>query len=90
MRIRTKKIKREMDVVRPKMRKENWKMDIKQKNNNKNNHNRKSTNRLAMATFWRTFHTFHHEGKFSPAWCGWGEGGVHALPISLYLPSRAK
>ncbi len=22
-----------------------------------------------------------------PAWCGWG---VHALPLSLYLPSRAK
>jgi hypothetical protein len=31
-----------------------------------------SSNRLAMATFWRTF---HHDGKFSPAWWGWG---VHA------------
>jgi hypothetical protein len=40
--------------------------------------------RLAMATFWRTF---HHDGKYSPAWCGWGK---HALPLSLYLPSRAK
>jgi hypothetical protein len=40
--------------------------------------------RLAMATFW---HTFHHDGEFSPALGGWG---VHALPFSLYLPSRAK
>ncbi len=40
--------------------------------------------KLAMATFWRTF---HHAGRFSPAW--WG-GGVHALSLSLYLPSRAK
>jgi hypothetical protein len=37
-----------------------------------------------MAIFWRTF---HHDGKFSPAWWGWE---VHALPLSLYLPSRAK
>ncbi len=22
-----------------------------------------------MTTFWRTF---HHDGKISPAWCGWG------------------
>ncbi len=38
------------------------------------------TNRLAMATFWRTF---YHDGKFRPAWWGWW---VHALR----LPSRAK
>ncbi len=37
-----------------------------------------STHRLALATFWRTF---HHDGKFSPAWWGWG---VHADPLSLY------
>ncbi len=36
-----------------------------------------------MATFWRTY---YHEGKNSPAWCGWG-GGMHAQPFSLYLPS---
>jgi hypothetical protein len=35
-----------------------------------------------MATFWRTF---HHDGKISPAWWGWG---VNALPLLLYLPSR--
>ena len=40
--------------------------------------------RLAMATFWRTF---HHDGKISPAWCGWG---VHTHPLSLYLPLRTK
>jgi hypothetical protein len=34
---------------------------------------RQSTNRLAMANFWRTF---HHGGKFIPAW--------HAFPLSLY------
>ncbi len=37
-----------------------------------------------MATFWRTF---HHEGKISPAWRGWE---MHAQPLSLYLPPRAK
>ncbi len=47
-------------------------------------HRREGTNRLAMATFWRTF---HHDGKFSPAW--WG-GGVHTHSLSRYLPSRAK
>jgi hypothetical protein len=47
-------------------------------------HRWESTNRLAMATFWRTF---HHHGKISPAWWGWG---VHTLYLSLYLPSRAK
>ncbi len=52
--------------------------------NDTHNHRRESTNRLAMATFWHTG-TFHHDSKFSPA-----ENGVHALPISLYLPSRAK
>ncbi len=40
--------------------------------------------RVAMAIFWRTF---HHYGKISPAWRGWG---VHALPLKLYLPSQAK
>ncbi len=25
--------------------------------------------RVATASFW---HTFHHEGKISPDWCGWG------------------
>jgi hypothetical protein len=44
-----------------------------------------STHRVAMATFWRTF---RHDGKISPSWWGWG--GVHALPLSLYLPSSAK
>ncbi len=43
-----------------------------------------STHRLATATFWRTF---HHDGKISPGWWGWG---VHAHPLSLYLPSRPK
>jgi len=40
--------------------------------------------RVAMTTFWRTF---HHDGKISSAWWGWG---VQALPLSLYLPSQAK
>ncbi len=40
--------------------------------------------RVATATFWLTFHL---NGKISPAWWGWG---VHAHPLSLYLPSRAK
>ncbi len=31
--------------------------------------------------------SFHHDGKNSPGWWGWG---VHALPLSLYLPSRTK
>jgi hypothetical protein len=31
--------------------------------------------RVAMATFWRTFHL---DGKISPAWCGWR---FHALVI---------
>ncbi len=43
-----------------------------------------STHRVAIATFW---HTFHPDGKISPAW--WGRG-VHAHPLSLYLPSRSK
>ncbi len=30
-----------------------------------------STHRVATATFWRTF---HHDGKISPAWWGWGGG----------------
>jgi hypothetical protein len=38
-----------------------------------------------MADFW---HTFHHEGKISP-FAG-EDRGVHAHPISLYLPSRTK
>ncbi len=28
-----------------------------------------STHRAAIAAFWRTF---HHDGKISPGWCGWG------------------
>jgi hypothetical protein len=42
------------------------------------------THRVAMATFWRIF---HHDGKLSPSWWGWG---VHAQPLSLYLPSSTK
>jgi hypothetical protein len=38
--------------------------------------------REATAAFRRIF---HHDGKISPAWWGWG---VHAHPLSLYLPSR--
>ncbi len=34
---------------------------------------------MATAAFWRTF---HHDGKISPAWLGWG---VHARPLSLYV-----
>ncbi len=45
-----------------------------------------STHRVATTAFWRTF---HHDGKISPAWCGWG-GGVHDHPLSLQLPSRTK
>jgi hypothetical protein len=37
-----------------------------------------------MATFWRTF---HHDGKFSLALCGWG---VQAILLSLYLQAKAK
>jgi hypothetical protein len=37
-----------------------------------------------MADSWRTF---HHDGKISPCWLGWG---VHAHPLSLYLPSCKK
>jgi hypothetical protein len=43
-----------------------------------------SIQRVAMSTFWRTF---HRDGKISPA--RWG-CGLHALPLSLYLPSPAK
>ncbi len=39
---------------------------------------------MATAAFWRTFHC---DEKISPGWCGWG---VHAHPLSLYLPSRTK
>jgi hypothetical protein len=35
--------------------------------------------------FWRTF---HHDGKISPGWWGWWGGEVHALPLSIQLPSR--
>jgi hypothetical protein len=53
---------------------------------------RESTDRLAMPTFWRTFHhamptfwrTFHHDGKFSPAWWGGGgRGGARSPPFTL-------
>jgi hypothetical protein len=40
-----------------------------------------STNRLAIATFWRTFHL---DGKFSPEPSMVRLWGVHALPIALY------
>ncbi len=43
------------------------------------------TQRVAVATFWRTF---HHDGKISPAW--WGGGGARPPHISLCLPSQAK
>jgi hypothetical protein len=40
-----------------------------------------SAHRAAMATFWRTF---HHDGKISSAWWGWG-GGVTPYPFhSIY------
>ncbi len=38
-----------------------------------------STHRMAMATFWRTF---HHDGKISPGWWGWG---VHAPTPFHYI-----
>ncbi len=37
---------------------------------------------MATADFWRTF---HHDGKISSGWWGWG---VHAHLLSLHLPSR--
>ncbi len=37
--------------------------------------------RVATDTFWRAF---HHDGKISPGWYGCG---MHAHPLSLYLPS---
>ncbi len=40
--------------------------------------------RMAIATFWRTF---HHNRKISPSCWVWGE---HAHPLSLYLPSHTK
>ncbi len=43
-----------------------------------------STHRVAMATFWSTF---HHDDKICPTWWGWR---VYVLPLSLYLQSRAK
>ncbi len=49
---------------------ENWKEGRKRLR-----HRQESTNRLAMVTFWCTF----HDGKFSAAWWGWR---VHAF--SLY------
>ncbi len=41
------------------------------------------THRVATATFWRKF---HHDGKISPAWRGWG----CPHPLSLYLSSLTK
>ena len=38
--------------------------------------------RVAMATFWRTF---HHDGKINPAWWGWG---VHARPFHSTITSK--
>jgi hypothetical protein len=34
--------------------------------------------RVAMATFWLTF---HRDGKISPAWCGWEGGGSTSSPF---------
>ncbi len=39
-----------------------------------------STNRLATANFWCTF---HHDGKFSPAWWGGREGARRPPPFTL-------
>ncbi len=46
-----------------------------------------STHRVAMATFWRTF---HHDGKISQPGEGWEGGARHGHPLSLHLPSRTK
>ncbi len=46
----------------------------------------KSTRRAAMAPVWRTF---HHDGKISPAWWGWGVH-AHALSFTISIPSRTK
>jgi hypothetical protein len=45
---------------------------------------RHRVHRVATAAFWRTF---HHEGKISSGWLGWG---VHVHPLSLHLPSSVK
>ncbi len=45
-----------------------------------------STHRVEMADFWRSF---HHGGKISPGWWGGGDA-LHALPLSIYLPSFTK
>ncbi len=47
----------------------------------------KSTHRVAATAFWRTF---HHDGKSSPGWCGWGGGGGARPPPFSLLPSRTK
>jgi hypothetical protein len=39
---------------------------------------------VEFADFWRTS---LNDGKIRPAWRG---GGVHAHPLSAYLPSRTK
>ncbi len=44
-----------------------------------------STHRVVTAAFWRIF---HHDGKIIPGWWGWWR--IHALPLSLYLPSRER
>ncbi len=41
-------------------------------------HNAQSTHRVAVAPFWRSF---HHDGKISSAWWGWGG----ARPLSFTL-----
>ncbi len=38
-----------------------------------------STHRTAMGTFWRKF---HHDGKISPAWCGWRVHGPPPFTLS--------
>jgi hypothetical protein len=40
---------------------------------------RVDTQRVAMATFWRTF---HHDGKFSQAWWGWGDARPPPFTLS--------
>jgi hypothetical protein len=45
---------------------------------------RHRVHRVATAAFGGTF---HNNGEIIPGWWGWG---VHARPLSLYLPSRTK
>ncbi len=38
-----------------------------------------STQRVATAALWRTF---HHDGKISPGWCGWMS--ARPLPFTIF------